>query len=259
MAIAVYVLTILMSETHIKSHRKRATTEARNRAKSMRKKLCNYENQLNKLELIFWPIVKVVSFFSCTFSLILWHVHAVYGLRCQHILFQFIVCTEIKILLCSVFWWAHVSPEKDLILFSIKRHWTNCFLFLLAGELSDFNLLLSRPNPLRRWQQPAEYRRIGSSKNYAFIFMHIHRIVSFVLWLKTYCIRNCNGVLIFMQFHIRETVNGWMESTAFPHQTYQTYRAHHAMCVKKISTKFHGKTYEHPKFSFLIWILLNIH
>lgn len=117
--------------------------------------------------------------------------------RCQHILFEFILCTEIKILLELCFDGHMFCPEKeDLILFPIKRHWMNCFPFSPSLG-TDFWF----PTYFRRSLFGSERReqQQHKTKNCDFIFMHNHRIVYSVFWLKPDCIWNCNGVLIFIQ------------------------------------------------------------
>lgn len=76
----------------------------------------------------------------------------------------------------SLFWWAHVSPEKkDLILFSIKRHWMNCFLcFFLGPDILCFQ-------PTFVWDKSSDecIRISRKQQKLWFIYMHIHRVLCY--------------------------------------------------------------------------------
>lgn len=136
--------------------------------------LRNYEKQLNKLKLIFCPIVKFLCSSHGSYGPSLppsfcdIYMHAVYDSDASTSFSDsFLGQAKLKFYYARLFWWAHVSPERgDLILFSIKRHWMNCFSFSPLFLALISNLVLAE----------AETReRKTKHRNYDFIFMHIHR------------------------------------------------------------------------------------
>lgn len=162
------------------------------------------------IEIIFWPLVKTIL---PSAILVMWHLHVVFGSDASTSLLDSFRAQKLKfysVLMGTCF---TVKKGKDLILLSIKRHCMNCFAFFFVQGLKQRLVLIS--NLLFGETDTREEIPIDGStreKLMIFVFMQNHRIVQFVFWLKTYCIWNCNGVLIFM-YTIHSRDSKWIEST----------------------------------------------